>query len=52
MTMFTLFLGLLAWLGIIIMAILNGVMLVGIYYLFVKRVRLYLALDKELNDSH
>ncbi|EJF79999.1 Uncharacterised protein [Candidatus Bartonella washoeensis] len=50
--MFTLFLGFLAFLGIVILALLNGVLLVGIYYLFIKRVRLYLTLDKELKNSH
>lgn len=49
--MFTLFFAFLAFLGIVILAILNGVLLIGIYYLFIKRVRLYLTLDKELKDS-
>lgn len=50
--MFTLFFAFLSCLGIVILALLNGVLLIGIYYLFIKRVRLYLTLDKELKDSH
>ncbi|WP_273760602.1 hypothetical protein [Bartonella sp. ML70XJBT.G] len=50
MFLITKLLGILALFGLIIIAVLNGMLIVGIYYFFVKRVRLYLNIEKELNE--
>ncbi|EJF76584.1 hypothetical protein [Bartonella birtlesii] len=42
--------GLLALVGLIIIAVLNSMLIIGIYYFFVKRIRVYLKMDKELNE--
>ncbi|WP_019219504.1 hypothetical protein [Bartonella florencae] len=51
MFLITKLLGILALFGLIILAVLNGMLLVGVYYFFVKRVRLYLDMKKELNGG-
>ncbi|WP_273757108.1 hypothetical protein [Bartonella sp. MM73XJBT] len=50
MFLITKLLGILAFFGLIIIAVLNSMLIVGIYYFFVKRVRLYLNMEKELNE--
>ncbi|EJF88543.1 hypothetical protein ME1_00543 [Bartonella vinsonii subsp. arupensis OK-94-513] len=48
MFIFTILFGILAFFGLIIITILNSMVLVGIYYFFFKRARLYLDMQKEL----
>ncbi|EJF78617.1 hypothetical protein MCO_00602 [Bartonella sp. DB5-6] len=51
MILFTVLLGILFSFGLIIITILNSMLIIGIYYFFIKRVRAYLSLEKELNEK-
>ncbi|MBX4336348.1 hypothetical protein [Bartonella raoultii] len=51
MILITILLGILAFLGLIIVTVLNSMLIVGIYYFFFKRARLYLDTEKELNEQ-
>ncbi|WP_185913412.1 hypothetical protein [Bartonella massiliensis] len=51
MIAFTILLGILAFLGLIIIAVLNSMVLVGVYYFFYKRVKAYYSLDQKLREE-
>ncbi|UNE53954.1 hypothetical protein [Bartonella machadoae] len=52
MIIFTALLGILGFFGLIIIALLNSMLLVGIYYLFFKRARLYLRMEEEFKKEN
>lgn len=51
MTFFTILLGILSFFGLIIITVLNSMLIIGIYYFFIKRARAYLSLEKELKEK-
>ncbi|EJF97805.1 hypothetical protein ME9_00071 [Bartonella taylorii 8TBB] len=51
MILFTILLGILSFFGLIIITLLNSMLIIGIYYFFIKRARVYLSFEKELNEK-